>query len=177
MSLRHLARIVLHLWLAMSLAMPAAAWVTPLTQTLNHQASVGSPHNSAGASIIPSTRVPAEAVQQTAIEEPRGASCHDAAQAAAVPATKQGQPTGRTAEQLDDHSDNHSDASQPNDCCDGGCDDHGCDRALCMHLAWLPRLGSSATPTTQSVVFPADTSSRLPRLSETPLRPPIASRR
>jgi hypothetical protein len=59
-------------------------------------------------------------------------------------------------------------------CCGGDSEAHDCDRAACMHLAWLPHFASIAALPPTSTRFIAHILSPYALHTETLLRPPIA---
>jgi hypothetical protein len=153
MSFRRYARIALHLLLALSLAMPAAASFSPRS------------HDSRASSAV----------------EPNGAderthAVLDASEAELPCHAETSAPLPLPSDEdsnLDSGLDSDLDRNDSG-CCNGDCAANGCDRAACMHLAWLPGFDSILLPPPASAHFITGTAALMSRHTDTPLRPPSA---
>jgi hypothetical protein len=153
MSLRQLTRIVLHLALALSVALPTLISLQTPMDNAHHAMSVERSGNA------PKSQPQAVA----SISNGGDAGCHG--EHAALLRESDPSPIAPTANE-----------GGSADCCDDGdCAAHGCDRATCMQiLAWLPRFVSIAQHLPAHTRFFAPNVSPQSRQPETLLRPPIA---
>jgi hypothetical protein len=169
-SPRRLARIALHLALALSVAMPSVASLP---------SSMGSEHvnmNAEGARPVSESEARIPETQAIASSD-NDSGCHgDHAAVSASSEYKSIKPasikpapieSAATVAAADDHD-------RDNCCGDGDCAAHGCDRAACMHLAWLPRFASLLPPPPAQTRFFVIATPPLSRHADTLLRPPIA---
>jgi hypothetical protein len=168
MTLRRLARIVLHLALALSVAMPSVA---SLPSSMNSDYSAMSAEDARHVSEPEAKIAETQAIAST--DDDSG--CHGDHAAVGAPGTSESTESKSLVSAPSQSASIAATADGHDRCCsDGDCAAHGCDRAACMHLAWLPRFASLLPLPPAQTRFFVSTTPPLSRHADTLLRPPIA---
>jgi hypothetical protein len=160
MSLRQLARIALHLLLAVALAAPAFATFATINRTM------GDARTSAFDTAIRDRDTAAAAMP-----------CHSQETPAVAPG-QAGQAEDHRTDPFSDHATDHAtdhpgDHPRDHGCADGLCSGHVCDMSACLATACLPRSIALSAITPVGTVFAALHSPPAVSFVDIFLRPPI----